>query len=422
MSLSACLIWKKELVMFRSVAAITALLILPSLALAQDPDPGQQQAQVTHEVDEGETLWALASRYLGDPHRWVLIYEANRDRIPDPDALEVGTVLVIPSLPGREAAATAETPEAAVEVEEAEPAQVQDVRVVTPAQEARPRQQAGERCPGPGQRTVFYEGTEGTRGCAVDYPEEHERTAFYRDPTAVMAGDVLEDITVTRYAVPRPVVYGAPRRLVPGEEPRVLGTLTELASGVEGRAFRDRAIRYEKLNISPEPGASLRVGDVLQAYRVEERGPRVGRVLHPTGIVTVTSVEDAGVVVALSHVYGEVRVGNRVKAVPDYDLRPGVKARETATELTGSIVGFAREAPHHSTGAVAFLDIGTADGVSVGDEFRVLTNAGEGWSGLEAARLQVILAEGNSASARVVHLTYPVLERGLQVHLVQKVQ
>lgn len=410
--------------MFRSVAAITALLILPSLALAQDPDPGQQQAQVTHEVDEGETLWALASRYLGDPHRWVLIYEANRDRIPDPDALEVGTVLVIPSLPGQEGAAmeAPEAPEAAEEVEEAEPAQVQDVRIVAPAQEARPLQQADERCPGPGQRTVFYEGTEGTRGCAVDYPEAHERTAFYRDPTAVMAGDVLEDFTRTRYAVPRAVVYGAPWRLAPGEKPRVLGTLTELASGVEGRAFRDRAIRYEKLNVSLEPGVSLRVGDVLQAYRVEERGSPVGTVLRPTGIVTVTSVEEAGVVVALSHVYGEVRVGNRVKAVPGYELRPGVRARETAAELTGSIVGFAREAPHHSTGDVAFLDVGTADGVSVGDEFRVLANAGEGWSGLEAARLQVILADGNSASARVVYLTYPVLERGLQVHLVQKVQ
>ncbi|HKK52792.1 MAG TPA: hypothetical protein VKA74_14440, partial [Myxococcota bacterium] len=43
-----------------------------------------------HEVVEGESLWALAERELGDPYRWREIHALNRDEIPDPDLIRVG--------------------------------------------------------------------------------------------------------------------------------------------------------------------------------------------------------------------------------------------------------------------------------------------------------------------------------------------
>lgn len=51
----------------------------------------------THTVKKGDTIYSLARLYYsGDVHRWHAIYDANRDKIANPDQLKVGQVLVIP--------------------------------------------------------------------------------------------------------------------------------------------------------------------------------------------------------------------------------------------------------------------------------------------------------------------------------------
>lgn len=52
----------------------------------------------THTVASGETLSAIAERYLGSKGAWKRLYDANKDAIgSDPAKLKVGTKLVIPS-------------------------------------------------------------------------------------------------------------------------------------------------------------------------------------------------------------------------------------------------------------------------------------------------------------------------------------
>ncbi|MBT8396737.1 MAG: LysM peptidoglycan-binding domain-containing protein, partial [Gemmatimonadetes bacterium] len=102
--------------MSRSTAITLLFVILPSFAHGQE---GLPRGVRTHEVREGETLWGLADRYLGNPYRWPLIYEANHDDIPDPDEIEPGQTLIIPGVRG----------EAAPD-EDAQAAQVQGVMVV----------------------------------------------------------------------------------------------------------------------------------------------------------------------------------------------------------------------------------------------------------------------------------------------------
>lgn len=60
------------------------------------PTPVQKRAARTHVIQPGDSLSALAARYLGDPGRWREIHEANRKQIPNPNVIEVGTELVIP--------------------------------------------------------------------------------------------------------------------------------------------------------------------------------------------------------------------------------------------------------------------------------------------------------------------------------------
>ena len=59
------------------------------------PNP---DGSIIHIVEEGETLWTIASQpwVYNDPHLWPLLYKANRDQISDPRRVYSGQVLSIP--------------------------------------------------------------------------------------------------------------------------------------------------------------------------------------------------------------------------------------------------------------------------------------------------------------------------------------
>ena len=48
-------------------------------------------------VKAGDSLSKIAKRELGDASKWKAIYEANRDRIKDPDLIQPGWVLNLPA-------------------------------------------------------------------------------------------------------------------------------------------------------------------------------------------------------------------------------------------------------------------------------------------------------------------------------------
>ena len=51
---------------------------------------------VSHTVQPGDTLSKIARDYYGDDNQYMRIYEANRDKLDDPDAIQVGQELTIP--------------------------------------------------------------------------------------------------------------------------------------------------------------------------------------------------------------------------------------------------------------------------------------------------------------------------------------
>jgi len=55
------------------------------------------EARRTHLIVDGDTLFYLAERYLGNGERYLEIFEANRDVLSDPDLLVLGALLRIPS-------------------------------------------------------------------------------------------------------------------------------------------------------------------------------------------------------------------------------------------------------------------------------------------------------------------------------------
>ena len=50
----------------------------------------------THTVQRGETLTGIAQKYYGRASEYQKIFDANRDKLSDPDKVREGTNLVIP--------------------------------------------------------------------------------------------------------------------------------------------------------------------------------------------------------------------------------------------------------------------------------------------------------------------------------------
>jgi len=61
------------------------------------PAGSTPQIPTRYRIKSGDTLWNIAGAIYGDPTLWRRIYDANRDRVSDPDSIAPGHVLLIPS-------------------------------------------------------------------------------------------------------------------------------------------------------------------------------------------------------------------------------------------------------------------------------------------------------------------------------------
>lgn len=49
-----------------------------------------------HEVAKGDTLWWIAARRLGSPYKWPKLFGENRDRLADPNVIEIHDRIRVP--------------------------------------------------------------------------------------------------------------------------------------------------------------------------------------------------------------------------------------------------------------------------------------------------------------------------------------
>ena len=64
---------------------------------ASSDAPAASAASDTYTVKSGDSLSRIAKHVYGDAKQWHRIYEANRDKIKNPDLIQPGWVLTIPS-------------------------------------------------------------------------------------------------------------------------------------------------------------------------------------------------------------------------------------------------------------------------------------------------------------------------------------
>ena len=364
--------------MVRSAAAVLAVLILPSFALAQQEPVG------THTVVDDDTLWDLAQFYYQNPYEWRVIWEANRDSIADPNLIYPNEVFIIPGLPGQ-AVAAAPRPD-------------------TTAQPGPPVAPVAQPPGVPADLEQF--------GFRQARPAEQVRTIFYTD-SASQGGAAGGATDIAYVAVTRDAVYSAPWLIRPGSEPESTGRIEGFATP-GSRASTIRSIDRIVLTM-PAPA---RVGAQLQLFRVMRSIDLVGEVVVPTGIATVESLGGSGVVAVVTKEYQRIQPGDLVRPVPSYTLQPGRYAEEIAGGSEAMVMGAAGRQEVNNLGHIAFLDLGSDDGIVVGDEFVLYGSV----AGAREGRMQVVGVTSNTASARIVAMVDDVFHQGVVVRLARKMR
>jgi nucleoid-associated protein YgaU len=67
-----------------------------SSSTADSPVNAPPAAPRTYTVQKGDSLSKIAKQFYGSTSSWRKIYEANRERIKDPDVIQPGWTLTIP--------------------------------------------------------------------------------------------------------------------------------------------------------------------------------------------------------------------------------------------------------------------------------------------------------------------------------------
>ena len=363
--------------MVRSAAAVLALLILPGFALGQQPVG-------THTVVGDDTLWDLAVRFYQNPFEWRVIYEANRDSIADPNLIFPNEVFVIPGLPGTQGQTVAARPDAP-----AQPPADQPVTVTSAA-------------PVPVDLVQF--------GFRQARPQEQVRTIFHTD-TASQRASIVRAQDLAYVAVTRDAAYQAPW-VVPLESiPENFGTIEGFASpGARASTIRS----FDRVRVSmPSPA---RVGAELQIFRVMRTIEDVGEVVVPTGVLTVSTISEDGVIGVVTREYQRIQPGDFVRPAPTYSMQPGQYAQEVSGGSEAMVMGFAGRQELNDLNHIAFLDLGSNDGITLGDEFVLYGSE----VGSAEGALQVVGVTPSMAAARILSMVDDVFHQGVVVRLARK--
>jgi LysM repeat protein len=67
-----------------------------SRAMGAAAGGGQGGGGQTYEVKSGDNLSKISKQFYGDPNEYMRIFYANRDKLNDPDKIQIGQKLVIP--------------------------------------------------------------------------------------------------------------------------------------------------------------------------------------------------------------------------------------------------------------------------------------------------------------------------------------
>jgi nucleoid-associated protein YgaU len=92
-------VWDQIKLVDPSFSDLTADIQAPAAAAAAAAaavGAAPKSAARTYTVQPGDSLSKISKQFYGDPNKYMNIFNANKDKLSDPDKINVGTQLVIP--------------------------------------------------------------------------------------------------------------------------------------------------------------------------------------------------------------------------------------------------------------------------------------------------------------------------------------
>jgi nucleoid-associated protein YgaU len=88
-------VWDQIKLVDPSFSDLTAEIDAPAAQAAAASASGASSARTYH-VQPGDNLSNISKQFYGDANKYMKIYEANKDKMSDPDHVRAGTDLIIP--------------------------------------------------------------------------------------------------------------------------------------------------------------------------------------------------------------------------------------------------------------------------------------------------------------------------------------
>ena len=87
---------------YKAFGTKTVKLVEPTVAVVEKPRetdnaPKKKNKAKTYTVKSGDCLWNIAKSLLGSGSRYTEIYNLNKDKIKNPNLIDAGQVLTLPS-------------------------------------------------------------------------------------------------------------------------------------------------------------------------------------------------------------------------------------------------------------------------------------------------------------------------------------
>jgi nucleoid-associated protein YgaU len=89
-------VWDQIKLVDPSFSDLTADIDAPAAAAAAASAGGASSTARTYTVQPGDSLSKISRQFYGDANKYMKIFEANKDKLSDPDKVRAGMDLVIP--------------------------------------------------------------------------------------------------------------------------------------------------------------------------------------------------------------------------------------------------------------------------------------------------------------------------------------